>query len=632
MELQLNRSINISLRLVEANKYDSSFMELLSVWAMIKLIRRDSRIRFKNQKDLLRILAIGHSKWARICKHRMFKRMFRLDDHTLVAKKYQCNGVQLTLGCGKIKLPKNRIIIKVLKKEVLDDTKILDRIREALFVNFVRNNRASLNSGEPRATGSQSNVIKSGLRPNECPVSYANFIDSAIDNRTIAKYLGLGVTKEKEIVNMSVKGKLVEKHINIQKVANTGDPEAWIKENEQKFLIGKLIPGAFCVMWQIANSWTLCNKKGYNRSYFGKKRIKRIEKKYDVVRKQDFGFFSEFLNDKERKEFAKLLGVNLVQNSYTGTEITCPESEDRIMRKIAMEIAMKEHVAFWDGYEPSKKYQIFKRYLRGLKQEKKMERIKKMAYNRYRDYAIFQDLPKETQEDIKRRYEELDSMCKSHNTTAKGVCGRIKRRQDEYNNFHNTAMSFNQIRDMYAEIAGELTPEVAMCDSDIYMYVRTLEYEDVSDRFELGLEDEFRRAKAKRDKMACYEQMIWDSDLMYQEIAEMSGNPNIDIEGDIYEMYQEVVNSEDKITKEEAEYEEGIMEEIMNQIDFDDESMWRNSVMEWGDLTGGSLFRDKRSEIRNQIKNSNNSTNLTSNNSFSNSNTNLILSSIGVLG
>ena len=631
MNLQIDRSINISLRLVEANKYDSSFMELLSVWAMIKLIRRDSRIRFKNQKDLLRILAIGHSKWSRIVKHRMFKKMFKLTKNTLVARKYQCNGVQLTLGCGKVRLPKNRIIIKVLKKEVLDDTKILDRIREALFVNFIRNNRASLNSGEPKATGTQPNVVKSGLRPNDCPVSYANFIDSSIDNKTIAKYLGLGVTKEKEIVNLAVKNKLVEKYINIQKVANTNDPESYIKDNEHKYPIGKLIPGAYCVMWQIANSWTLCNKKGYNRSYFGKKRIKRIEKEYDVVRKEDCGFFSEFVNDNERKDLAKFLGVDLIKNSSTGTEITCPESEDRIMRKIAMEMAMKEHAAFWDGYEPSKKYQIFKRYLRGLRQEKKMERINKMAYNRYRDYALFHNLSKETQDNIKKRYEELDSMCKIHNTTAKGICGRIKRRQDEYNSFHNTSISFNQIRDMYAEFAGELTPEIAMCDSDIYMYVRTLEYEDMSDRFDLKIEDEFRRAKAKHDKMAQYKQMIEDVDMMYQEIAERVGDISIyqnGIVGNIYEIYKEMTEEEGKITKEEAEYDE----EIMAQIDFTDDLGWESTINEGNNKFGVSLFGDKESGINNQIQNTNNFTNLLSNISCLNSNTNLILSDIGVLG
>lgn len=631
MELQLNRSINISLRLVEANKYDSSFMELLSVWAMIKLIRRDSRIRFKNQKDLLRILAIGHSKWSRIVKHRMFKKMFKLTKNTLVARKYQCNGVQLTLGCGKVRLPKNRIIIKVLKKEVLDDTKILDRIREALFVNFVRNNRASLNSGEPKATGTQPNVVKSGLRPNDCPVSYANFIDSTIDNKTIAKYLGLGVTKEKEIVNLAVKNKLVEKYINIQKVANTSDPESYIKYNEHKYPIGKLIPGAYCVMWQIANSWTLCNKKGYNRSYFGKKRIKRIENEYDMVRKEDCGFFSEFVNDNERKDLAKFLGVNLIKNSSTGTEITCPESEDRIMRKIAMEMAMKEHAAFWNGYEPSKKYQIFKRYLRGLRQEKKMERINKMAYNRYRDYALFHNLSKETQDNIKKRYEELDSMCKIHNTTAKGICGRIKRRQDEYNSFHNTSISFNQIRDMYAEFAGELTPEIAMCDSDIYMYVRTLEYEDMSDRFDLKIEDEFRRTKAKHDKMAQYKQMIEDVDMMYQEIAERVGDISIyqnGIVGNIYEIYKEMTEEEGRVTKEEAEYEE----EIMAQIDFTDDLGWDSTINEGNNKFVGSLFKDKESGINNQIQNTNNYTDLLSNISYPNSNTNLILSDIDVLG
>lgn len=626
MNVQLNRSINISLRLIEANKHDSSFMELLSVWAMIKLIRRDSRIRFKNQKDLLRTLAIGHSKWSRIVKHCMFKKMFRLTDHTLVARKYQCNGVQLTLGCGKVKLPKNRIIIKVLKKEVLDDTKILDRILEALFVNFIRNNQASLNSGEPKATGLKSGErqpAKSGLRPNDLgPVSCANFIDSAIDNKTIARYLGLGVTKEKEIVNMAIRNKLIKRHINRQFITNTNDPVAYIRDNEHKYPIGRLIPGTMSVLWQIANSWTLCNKKGYNRSYFGKKRINRKEKSYDVVRKEDFGFFSEFVSEEERKDLAKFLGVKIVKGSGIGTEITGQESKEAIMRKMALDMAMEEHSMFWDGYDPQKRYQIFRRYLRGLKTSQKMEKVEKMAYSRYRDYSIFNELPKETQEDIKRRYEELDSMCKNLDTTAKGVCGRIKRRQDDYNSFHNSRLTFDQIRDMYAEIAGELTPVVAACDSDIYMYVRTLEYEDISDRFDLRLEDELRRRKAKHDKMAQMKQDIDNVDMMYQEVAECIGLDSIHrMEWkDICRVWEEVVsNDEDKITKKEAEQEEQMLDG-MDSWEVQDQNISN------GNLTGISSgnkswgFYNQESE-----SNSNNSLTLSTDNSNSNTNSNILL-------
>lgn len=45
----------------------------------------------------------------------MFNELFRMTDSTFVARRYRVNGVQLTLGCGKVNLPKNRILIKIKK-------------------------------------------------------------------------------------------------------------------------------------------------------------------------------------------------------------------------------------------------------------------------------------------------------------------------------------------------------------------------------------------------------------------------------------------------------------------------------------------------------------------------------------
>lgn len=109
MKLQLGRNINISLRLLEQWSDDSLFMELYALYCMIKISRRDSRIRFKNQKDLLHKLGIGYSKFKNMTGHPMFNELFRMTDSTFVARRYRVNGVQLTLGCGKVNLPKNRI-------------------------------------------------------------------------------------------------------------------------------------------------------------------------------------------------------------------------------------------------------------------------------------------------------------------------------------------------------------------------------------------------------------------------------------------------------------------------------------------------------------------------------------------
>lgn len=106
MKLQLNRNINISLRLLERWSDDPLFMELYALYCMIKISRRDSRIRFKNQKDLLHKLGIGYSKFKNMTGHPMFDELFRMTDSTFVARRYRVNGVQLTLGCGKVNIPK----------------------------------------------------------------------------------------------------------------------------------------------------------------------------------------------------------------------------------------------------------------------------------------------------------------------------------------------------------------------------------------------------------------------------------------------------------------------------------------------------------------------------------------------
>ena len=133
MKLQLGRNINISLRLLEQRSDDSLFMELYALYCMIKISRRDSRIRFKNQKDLLHKLGIGYSKFKNMTGHPMFDELFRMTDSTLVARRYRVNGVQLTLGCGKVNIPKNRILIKIKKNEITNHEKVLDRIREAML-------------------------------------------------------------------------------------------------------------------------------------------------------------------------------------------------------------------------------------------------------------------------------------------------------------------------------------------------------------------------------------------------------------------------------------------------------------------------------------------------------------------
>lgn len=101
MKLQLGRNINISLRLLERWSDDLLFMELYALYCMIKISRRDSRIRFKNQKDLLHKLGIGYSKFKNMTGHPMFNELFRVTDSTFVAKGIVLMAYNLLSDAGK---------------------------------------------------------------------------------------------------------------------------------------------------------------------------------------------------------------------------------------------------------------------------------------------------------------------------------------------------------------------------------------------------------------------------------------------------------------------------------------------------------------------------------------------------
>lgn len=476
MKLQLGRNINISLRLLEQWSDDSLFMELYALYCMIKISRRDSRIRFKNQKDLLHKLGIGYSKFKNMTGHPMFDELFRMTDSTFVARRYRVNGVQLTLGCGKVNIPKNRILIKIKKNEITNHEKVLDRIREAMFVNLVRNNESVLNSGE---TNSQAEVVDGSH-------SYYGLIDSTISNKTIALYLNVGLTKAKEIVSMAIQDKLVKRFENIQFITYVDNPRAYIEANEHNYPIGKLIPiyrhGA--VFWQIANTWTLYKKGATNRWYFGEKDIEKGEKE-KVSKKDDFNFFLKdnthilrFLNAEEVvSEDGEILGIDR------------KKTKEEEARSLASVMAKEAHKDFWDGYERSTQNQIIRKYYHAIIAEDKKRRMDMFLNCLKQSYDKVSAWSKEKVATVKAGMADAEACCAEVGTSVAGVCGRVSRRMKSYNNTAPDKKSgFNEVRDMYAEFAGEMAKAVGSVSEDIYTYVKAEQFKEKIENMDISIQ------------------------------------------------------------------------------------------------------------------------------------------------
>lgn len=475
MKLQLNRNINISLRLLERWSDDPLFMELYALYCMIKISFRDSRIRFKNQKDLLHKLGIGYSKFKNMTGHPMFDELFRMTDSTFVARRYRVNGVQLTLGCGKVNIPKNRILIKIKKNEITNHEKVLDRIREAMFVNLVRNNESVLNSGEPN---SQAEVVDGSH-------SYYGLIDSTISNKTIALYLNVGLTKEKEIVSMAIQDKLVKRFENIKFITYVDNPRAYIEANEHNYPIGKLIPvyrhGA--VFWQIANTWTLYKKGATNRWYFGEKDIEKEEKE-KVSKKNDFNFFLKdnthilnFLNAEEVvSEDGEILGIDR------------KKTKEEEARSLASIMAKEAHKNFWDGYEQSTQNQIVRKYYRAIIAEDKKRRMDMFLNRLKQSYDKVSGWSQEKIATVKSGMAEAEACCDEVGTSVAGVCGRISRRMKSYNNtVADKKADFNEVRDMYAEFAGDMAKAVGSVNEDICTYVKAEQFKEKIENMDITI-------------------------------------------------------------------------------------------------------------------------------------------------
>lgn len=455
--------INISLRLLECYDNDVTFMEMYAIWTKMKIQRRDSRIRFKNQKELLKKIGIGRSKWIKLQGHSMFNELFRMTESTFVARKSKYNGIQLTLSTECHNQDKKRIIIKLDKKKVVSTKYIVDKILEAKFVNYIRNHQKRLNSGE----------LKTKDFDNKKSCSYSSLIDTVITNESIAKYLRCGITKAKEIASMAVRDNLVKKKKNIKLITKTYDPISFVEDNQPNIPIGKIFYVGNCVYWQIGNTWAMEKEGMNNRYYYGYKNIEC--KNYEFVHKKlSYGFFDE--SDEKTASFC-----NLIIDSVDNDEVIVRKEkteEDEIAEK-ALSLAKESYGEKWDGYQKRIQQSIIRRNKRIIRAEKR-----RAAFDKYKKAlnCFEEKYDAWTEEKKARAKTELshaEACCSEIGTSIQSVSSRILRRAGKYCNGN-----YEMARDLYGEMAGELSYAVGAVSEDVYITYMAMKSKEIKSKYE----------------------------------------------------------------------------------------------------------------------------------------------------
>ena len=446
--------INISLRLLECYDNDVTFMEMYAIWTKMKIQRRDSRIRFKNQKELLKKIGIGRSKWIKLQGQSMFNELFRMTESTFVARRLKYNGTQLTLSTGSCQ-DKKRILIKLNQKNISSTKYIKDKILEARLVNYIRNHYKGLHSGEGSSKDAGNGVC-----------SYVSMIDTVITNESIAKYLGCKITKEKEIVKMAISDGHICKKENIAFVARAKDVKSFIEDNLPEIPMGMLIAKGDCVYWQIGNSWTMKNPNAINRHYYGYKNIDVKEREF-VKSKKSFGFF-----DGKEKGVAEFCDLEI--KGKTGDEVVVSRKltdEEKIEKEAEM-MARAYYGAEWDGLQERIQYDKKRRYKRAIIAQKKSDLIdKRIAYTmRYKKEVSKWD--EERRSRVENMLSEAEEVSRSHGTSVRSVASRIQSRAKKFCNGN-----YDAARNLWSEIAGEMAYPIGLVTSEVYALLMAKECE-----------------------------------------------------------------------------------------------------------------------------------------------------------
>lgn len=363
------RLINISRVLILNNINDSTFMDMISLCIYIKAKIGTSRLFFKNQKDLLRQLHIGHSRFCKIKKHKLFNDFIRLEDNFIVAKKRKYNKIQLTFGIGNhVKIKETRPIIELDENKIHDIDYIQDQIKVALFNNEVIVLRNRLHGGEMYSCSSDK---KEGCRLLEvlkqCTFSY----------KAIASKLGCGTTKAKYIVDQAISQNLVVKKINIISASWSKDPgyANYVKECWDSLPEGKKVGAAWesngIFFWQIGNSYTTVNKESANRWYYGQREIELnhpeeysdIKKEYDLyAKKMDGNMVNDLFN---------FIGIDEITDPSNITTITNNEGHSDELIKIEIKRYLERVYPGWGDLDSKRRNAEIRKYFKAHKKETK---------------------------------------------------------------------------------------------------------------------------------------------------------------------------------------------------------------------------------------------------------------------
>lgn len=264
MAVDVNKIFNLNARTLFVFAEDDTFLDMMALYLSMKASHFDARVRFKNQKELLRKIKLGHERFTRITKHKLFDKFFRLDIERgfIVVRSLKLNGPQLTFGIGDHEKPNNRVIIELDKNQVINIKYVRDQILVALFTYFVKCVKEGL--------GGVSLLLPEYLRRK------------TVCNLKLAKLFCIGTSKVKQITKMAVEQGLVVKKPNIICKKNyTGNPfkgitelsESWKNKWENlspEFKVGNSWESNGMFFWQIGNTYDLTSKDAKFRDYWGK--------------------------------------------------------------------------------------------------------------------------------------------------------------------------------------------------------------------------------------------------------------------------------------------------------------------------------------------------------------------------
>ena len=443
MAVNVNKIFNLNARTLFVFAEDDTFLDMMALYLSMKASHFDARVRFKNQKELLRKIKLGHERFTRITKHKLFDKFFRLDIERgfIVVRSFKLNGPQLTFGIGDHEKPNNRVIIELDKNQVININYVRDQILVALFTYFVKCVKEGL--------GGVSLLLPEYLKRK------------TVCNLKLAKLFCVGTSKVKQITKMAVEQGLVVKKPNIICKKNyTGNPfkgitelsESWKNKWEKlspEFKVGNSWESNGMFFWQIGNTYNLTSKDAKFRDYWGKNDTDEFLKPFiaekrrkdrimeDLEEYEMIGEFNEFGFDLEgegvipenpfdqRKSYDKFVewmdpNKSLKMRSEAREDTECNIDIDNVVLGL-IEEHLSKTIIYWDNISRKKKNEIIlknkKWYEQTYKYDNKMYGFACLKFSYYEVEQSWKNYNLHKFESASKAREELGRMCQDAGCT-----------------------------------------------------------------------------------------------------------------------------------------------------------------------------------------------------------------------